>query len=62
MRMIRTVTGDIDPKQLGWCQCHEHIFVADGPSRKISAALYMDDFDKSLSETRLYKAAGGASF
>jgi len=62
MRMIRTVTGDIDPKQLGWCQCHEHIFVADGPSRKISAALYMDDFDKSLAETRLYKAAGGASF
>jgi phosphotriesterase-related protein len=62
MRKIRTVTGDIDPAMLGWCQCHEHIFVADGPSRKISPALYMDDFDKSLAETRLYKAAGGASF
>jgi len=62
MRKIRTVTGDIDPKLLGWCQCHEHIFVADGPSRKISPALYMDDFDKSLAETQLYQRAGGASF
>ena len=62
MRIIRTVTGDIDPAMLGWCQCHEHIFVADGPSRKISPALYMDDLDKSLAETRLYHQAGGASF
>lgn len=62
MRIIRTVTGDIDPAKLGWCQCHEHIFVADGPSRKINPALHMDDFDKSLAETRLYKQAGGASF
>ena len=62
MRKIRTVTGDIDPAMLGWCQCHEHIFVADGPSRMISPALHMDDFGKSFAETRLYKAAGGASF
>jgi phosphotriesterase-related protein len=62
MRRIRTVTGDIDPKSLGWCQCHEHIFVSDGPSRKISSALYMDDFDKSLAETRLYQQAGGSAF
>jgi phosphotriesterase-related protein len=62
MRKIRTVTGDIDPKMLGWCQCHEHIFVADGPSRAVSPALYMDDFDKSLAETRLYQNAGGSAF
>ena len=62
MRTIRTVKGDLDPDALGWCQCHEHIFVADGPSRRVSAALYMDDFEKSLSETRLYQKAGGSSF
>ena len=59
--MIRTILGDIAPDKLGWCQCHEHLFLADGPSRKISAALYMDDYDKSLAELKLYKQAGGVS-
>ncbi len=62
MNVVRTVTGDIDAAKLGWCQCHEHIFVADGPSRRINDALYMDDFDKSLAEVMLYKKAGGQSF
>ncbi len=62
MKMIRTVSGDILPEQLGWCQCHEHIFVADGPSRKTNEALYMDDYDKSLAEVLMYKKAGGCSF
>lgn len=62
MSVIRTVTGDIAPAQLGWCQCHEHIFLSDGPSRRINEALYMDDFDKSLAEVLLYKQAGGQSF
>ncbi len=62
MSIIRTVTGDIEPKQLGWCQCHEHIFLADGPSRQINEALYMDDYEKSRAEVLLYQAAGGHSF
>lgn len=62
MSIIRTVTGDKSPEQLGWCQCHEHIFVADGPSRAINKALHMDDYDKSLAEVILYKNAGGNSF
>lgn len=62
MKVIRTVSGDIAPGQLGWCQSHEHIFVADGPSRKINEALYMDDYEKSLAEVLLYKKAGGCSF
>lgn len=24
--MVRTVLGDIAPADLGWCQCHEHVF------------------------------------
>jgi phosphotriesterase-related protein len=53
--------GDISPENLGWCQCHEHLFVADGPSRKVSKALYMDDYDKSLAELKMYREAGGTS-
>jgi predicted metal-dependent phosphotriesterase family hydrolase len=59
--MIRTILGDISPEKLGWCQCHEHLFVADGPSRKVSQALYMDDYSKSLAELKLYRQGGGAS-
>lgn len=59
--MIRTISGDISPETLGWCQCHEHLFLADGPSRRVSRALYMDDYDKSLAELKLYRKAGGKS-
>jgi phosphotriesterase-related protein len=62
MDYIRTVTGDIPQNTLGWCQCHEHIFLADGPSRQINKALYLDDYEKSLGEVLLYKKAGGQSF
>ena len=58
---IRTVLGDIDPADLGWCQCHEHLLLADGPSRRISGALYMPDYDKALAELKLYSRAGGKS-
>ena len=62
MKLVRTVTKEINPSELGWCQCHEHIFLADGPSKQISKALYMDDYDKSLAEVISYKQAGGQSF
>lgn len=62
MKIIRTVKGDISKEQLGWCQCHEHVFLSDGPSRKVSKALFMDDYDKSLREIISYKKAGGKSF
>ena len=60
-QIIRTLMGDIAPEALGWCQCHEHLFLEDGPSRKVSGSLYMDDYGKSLAELKLYKNAGGAS-
>ena len=59
--MIRTVRKDIRPEALGWCQCHEHLLIADGPSRRINAALYMADPIKSLAETVLYRQAGGVN-
>ncbi len=59
--MIRTMMGDIEPAELGWCQCHEHLFLADGPSRRVNGSLFMDDEDKSLAELKLYRRAGGKS-
>lgn len=59
--IIRTVSGDIEPADLGWCQCHEHLFVADGPSRAVDESLYMDDMDKSLAEAVRYRNAGGSA-
>ena len=61
MDVVRTVTGDISPDKLGWCQCHEHIFVADGPSRAVNGALYMDDSDKSRAEVLQYREAGATA-
>jgi 5-phospho-D-xylono-1,4-lactonase len=59
---IRTVKGDIEKKNLGWCHCHDHIFLADGPSAQINSALRLDDYKKSESEVFLFKKAGGNSF
>lgn len=62
MKLVRTVTKEINPGDLGWCQCHEHIFLADGPSKQINKALCIDSYDKSLAEVFSYKRAGGQSF
>ncbi len=62
MEFIRSIKGDIAKAQLGICQCHEHLFIADGPSRSLSAALYMEDYEKSCKEAVMYKDAGGQSF
>ncbi|MEX1307922.1 MAG: phosphotriesterase [Eubacteriales bacterium] len=61
MSNIRTVLKDIKPNTLGWCQCHEHIFLEKGKSWEINPALCMDDYEKSLAELKLYKKSGGVS-
>lgn len=58
---IRTVTGDIAPETLGYCQCHEHIFLEKDKSFEVSPVLYMDDYEKSLMELKEYYAAGGSA-
>ncbi|MEG1756446.1 MAG: hypothetical protein RRZ24_09265 [Clostridia bacterium] len=60
--LIRTVTGDISSQELGWCQCHEHLFLSDGKSFQINSALRMDDEEKSVEELIAYKRAGGCSY
>ena len=61
MKKARTVIGDIDCGQLGWTQCHEHLFIEKGKSFDINQALFMDDYKKTLDEVELYKNAGGHS-
>lgn len=60
--LIRTVLGDIEGKDLGWCQCHEHLFVEKGPSYNVDPALCIDDIEASMKELEIYKAAGGAAY
>lgn len=62
MKRIESVKGDILPQELGVCQCHEHLFIADGPSRLVNEALYMNDYEKSCTEASTFKLAGGDSF
>lgn len=59
--MVRTVTGDIEAKTLGFCQCHEHLFIERCKSFDISPLLFMDDLDKSSAELELYRSCGGRS-
>jgi len=59
--IIRTVAGDMDTEQLGWCQCHEHLFLRRGEPYKVSKALCMEDYDKSLGELKEYYRAEGVS-
>ena len=54
--MVRTVTGDIEAKTLGFCQCHEHLFIERCKSFDISPLLLMDDLDKSSAELELYRS------
>ncbi|MEG0702445.1 MAG: phosphotriesterase [Christensenella sp.] len=56
---IRTVTGDIAPQELGYCQCHEHIFLEMDKSFEVSPVLFMDDYKKSVAELKEYQTAGG---
>ncbi len=58
---IRTVLGDIEASELGFTQCHEHVFLDKGPSFALNPALCMDDYARSLSELKAYKAAGGGA-
>ena len=58
MRIITTVSGDINPSVLGFCQSHEHLSI----TRSFNTAglqQYIDDPEKNISELKLYYSAGG---
>lgn len=59
--VITTITGDISPDKLGFCQCHEHLLIAPGRSGMIDPALCFDDAAQSAEEVLLYQSAGGSA-
>jgi len=61
MKQIRTVTGNIEPHELGFTQPHEHLLISRGISSDIDAALCIDNLDKSIEEVLEYKKAGGGT-
>lgn len=60
--MVQTVCSRLNPKELGHCQIHEHIWVRPTPMSQKNPALAICDYEKSLQELRSYKARGGCSF
>jgi phosphotriesterase-related protein len=55
MSIVRTVTGDIDPSELGPCDAHEHLFLVT----PIQPGDGFTDVDKAIEEARTLVHAGG---
>lgn len=60
-KSIHTVLGNVEPENIGFTQCHEHIMLSRGRSSEINPALCIDDLEKSLVETAAYRRAGGSA-
>jgi phosphotriesterase-related protein len=58
--VIATVTGDLPPEDLGFCQSHEHLWTGGYPGT-LNGDLRIDDGEKSLEELERYRLAGGAA-
>lgn len=58
---IQTVNGRMESSMLGFCQCHEHLFIEKGMSYQINHALFMTSVEKGLQEVFRYQDAGGAA-
>lgn len=60
-RELTCVCGPISPKELGFCQSHEHIALSKGKSWEIDPNLCIDNVEKSIQEARRYLQAGGST-
>jgi len=58
---IQTVKGLLSKEKLGYCQCHEHLFLSKGESFRLNPALWMDDSEKTIKELEAYRILGGKS-
>jgi predicted metal-dependent phosphotriesterase family hydrolase len=59
--VVRTVDGDIDPRELGFTHCHEHLFVFPTSGVELADKLIIDDYEKTRAELERFRAAGGRS-
>ena len=61
MPLIRTVLGDIDPKDFGVCDCHEHLIRTGGAELSLAPDFLLDDIGTAEAEFRSWTDSGGAS-
>lgn len=61
MAFIRTVLGDIDPKDFGVCDAHEHLIRSGGPEVHEDKDFLLDDVEASKLEVQRWLDAGGKS-
>ncbi|MCH9682345.1 MAG: hypothetical protein K0V04_12985 [Deltaproteobacteria bacterium] len=59
MSFIQTVTGRIDPADLGPTDCHDHLFIRGGMPVLRYPDFLLDDYDKIAEGTSEFHAAGG---
>lgn len=59
--VVQTVSGLLPYRMLGYCQCHEHLFIRKGKSFIINPALIIDDIGKTTMELKMYMRNGGTS-
>lgn len=60
-RIVETVLGPIDARQLGFCQVHEHLFIESGFPETVVSSLRIDDYCLTVAELHAYRKAGGQS-
>lgn len=61
MDFIRTVLGDIAPRDLGICDSHEHLIRTGGVELALGADFLMDDLGTAEKEFSTWAEAGGRS-
>lgn len=58
-KFVRTVLGDIDPKEMGVVDCHDHLIKNGGPEMEEHADFLMIDINAAEKELQSYLDAGG---
>jgi phosphotriesterase-related protein len=58
MSFVRTVLGDVDPRDLGIVYAHEHVIIAGGKPVEMSPDFLLDDVDRAVAELAGAKALG----
>ncbi len=60
MAFVRTILGDIDPKDMGITDAHEHLIrIGGGEVAHGGEDMRLPSVEKAVAETRLFLAAGG---
>lgn len=58
-RVIRTVLGDIDPADAGFCSAHDHVLIADSIGTMRTPDLRIDGVEEAVEEVAAFAQAGG---